>query len=295
MKVKLLILMSLSFFGCKNTETNAQVPENKISSESRNYWYNGQAEISSYALSQARYGELRQGTAVLLYVTETFSEKSFTKADNPSNNDIPVLKLNFMKNFKTGIYPYSVMTSTFLPMKGGNSLKATSSMQEWCGHIFFELKNTADYEVSLHSYFEGESFEDLKVKKVLLEDDVWTMIRLNPENLPTGKMNVIPAFSIMRFLHKEFKAYECQLDKKIATETTVYTLNYPDLKRNLSITFESKFPHKVLSWEESYPDGFSKNPKILTSTGKLIKTIKSDYWNKNSNNDSVWRKELGLE
>ncbi len=295
MKINLLILLSLSLIGCKNTETKAQVPENKISSQANAYWYDGQAEISSYALSQARYGELRQGTAVLLYVTETFSEKSFTKADNPSSKDIPVLKLNFMKNFKTGIYPYSVMNSTFYPIKGGNSIKETNSIQEWCGSNYFELKNKTDFEVSLNSYFEGESFEDLKIKKTLLEDDLWTMIRLNPENLPTGKMSVIPAFTIMRFLHKEFKAYECQLDKKVTTETTVYSLNYPELKRNLSITFESKFPNRVLSWEESYPDGFSKNPKILTSTGKLIKTIKSDYWNKNSNNDSVWRKELGLD
>jgi hypothetical protein len=293
MKINILILVSLTFFGCKNSEIKAQ--ENKISSQVNNYWYDGQAEISSYTLSQARYGELRQGTAVLLYVTETFSEKSFTKADNPSNADIPVLKCNFMKNFKTGIYPYSVMNTTFYPIKGGNSIKETNSIQEWCGSNYFELKNKTDFEVSLHSYFEGESFENLKVKKALLEDDVWSMIRLNPENLPTGKMNVIPAFSIMRFLHKEFKAYECQIDKKIANETIVYSLNYPELKRNLSITFESKFPNRVLSWEESYPDGFEKNPKILTSTGKLIKTIKTDYWNKHSNNDSVWRQKLGLD
>ncbi len=293
MKINILILVSFTFFGCKNSETKAQ--ENKISSQANNYWYDGQAEISSYALSQARYGELRKGTAVLLYVTETFSEKSFTKADNPSNSDIPVLKLNFMKNFNTGIYPYSVMNSTFFSIKSGNSIKETNSIQEWCGSNYFELKAKTDFEVSLKSYFEGESFENLKVKKTLLEDDVWTMIRLNPEKLPIGKMNVIPSFSIMRFLHLEFKSYECEMDKKTETETTVYNLNYPELKRKLSITFENKFPNKVLSWEESYPDGFYKNPKVLTSTGKLIKTIKSDYWNKNSNNDGVWRKKLGLD
>jgi hypothetical protein len=295
MKIKILILISLSFFGCKNQETNAQVQENKIADEVSKYWYDGQAEISSYTLSQARYGELRDGTAVLLYVTEPFSQKSFAKADNPSKADISVMKLNFMKNFKTGIYPYSLMTSTFFPMKGGNSLKVTSSMQEWCGHVFFELKNTTNYEVSLHSYFEGESFEKKKLEKTLLEDDVWTMIRLNPQKLPIGKMNIIPSLSMLRFLHKDLKGYECEMDLKTTNETTVYRLSYPDLKRTISITFENKFPNKVLSWEESYPDGFDINPKILTSTGKLIKTIKLDYWNKNTNQDGLWRQKLGLE
>ena len=121
------------------------------------------------------------------------------------------------------------------------------------------------------------------------------MIRLNPENLPIGKMTVIPSFMMMRFLHKNFKAYECEMDKKVVGENSIYSLKYPELQRTISITFENKFPHKIMSWEESYPDGFEKNPKILISTGKLIKTIKSDYWNKNTNNDSVLRQQLGLE
>jgi len=43
-----------------------------ISQEFKDYWYAGKAEISSYKLEQARYGELRDGTAALIFVTEDF-------------------------------------------------------------------------------------------------------------------------------------------------------------------------------------------------------------------------------
>jgi hypothetical protein len=37
------------------------------------YWFNGEAELSSFQLTQARYGELREGKAVMIFVTEPFS------------------------------------------------------------------------------------------------------------------------------------------------------------------------------------------------------------------------------
>ncbi|MEX0361456.1 MAG: septum formation inhibitor Maf, partial [Allomuricauda sp.] len=47
-------------------------PKKKLSEDFKSYWYAGNAEITSYKLEQARYGELRDGTAVLIYVTEPF-------------------------------------------------------------------------------------------------------------------------------------------------------------------------------------------------------------------------------
>ena len=43
-----------------------------LSEEFKEYWFAGKAEITSYKLEQARYGELRDGSAVLIYVTEPF-------------------------------------------------------------------------------------------------------------------------------------------------------------------------------------------------------------------------------
>ena len=87
-----------------------------ISQQFKEYWYAGKAEISSYKLEQARYGELRNGTAALIFVTEDFLPEVQVKADRQNETNIPVLKVNATKNFNTGIYPYSVMTSTFYPV-----------------------------------------------------------------------------------------------------------------------------------------------------------------------------------
>jgi len=132
----------------------------------KDYWYAGKAEITSYKLEQARYGEMRNGTAVLIYVTEDFLPNKQVKADRQNAQNIPVLKLNATKNFNTGIYPYSIMQSTFYPVSNNkHAIKVSSSMQEWCGHVYTQLNNRDPFEITAHSYFEGEADQNLKVEK----------------------------------------------------------------------------------------------------------------------------------
>lgn len=294
MKLSYIILLAIVLISCKKNDLQAQ-SSFEMSNEMKDYWYNNEAEISSYSLIQARYGELREGKAVLIFVTEPFSKQTFAKADKTTIKDIPVLKLNFTKNFNTGIYPYSMMNSTFYPVNGGNSIKISNSSQEWCGHTYMELLNKDKYEISLNSYFEGESFANLKMEKDLLEDDIWSMIRLQPNDLPTGNLKVIPSFFYLRLMHKEMKAYSCEAKKSVNEKSTVYSIKYPKLNRNLNITFENAFPFKILSWEESYPDGFDYKAQILITSGKLLETVKTDYWNKHHNNDLEWRSRLKLD
>ncbi len=45
------------------------------------YWGDGQAEVAGYALQFSRYGAVRAGTAVTVFVTETFSNSLRVKAD----------------------------------------------------------------------------------------------------------------------------------------------------------------------------------------------------------------------
>ena len=72
------------------------------------YWYQGKAEITSYRLEQARYGEIHPGHAVLVFVTEDFSRTKQVKLDNPraaGNDAVKILKLNATKKFNTGSTP----------------------------------------------------------------------------------------------------------------------------------------------------------------------------------------------
>jgi len=126
------------------------------------HWGDGQAEVNGYRLTQPRYGATRSGTAVLVYVTETFSDRLRVKTDSggqPGDETFPVMKLNAVRDFQTGVYDYNVMTSTFLRVKAGWPLaKVSFSSQEWCGHVWHQLIPRGDQIDGVwHSYFEGEA------------------------------------------------------------------------------------------------------------------------------------------
>ncbi|MEM9883181.1 MAG: septum formation inhibitor Maf, partial [Planctomycetota bacterium] len=76
-------------------------------------WYDGRAEMASYRLTYPRYGELREGTAVAVTVTEPFNGEQRVKADAVGDETYGVLKLNLMEDFPTGVYEYNLMTSVF--------------------------------------------------------------------------------------------------------------------------------------------------------------------------------------
>ena len=84
----------------------------------------------------------------------------------------------------------------------------------------------------------------------MLEDDLWTKIRLSPTGLPIGNIQIIPSFFYLRLLHKEIKNYTAQGSLEEEAHHKIYTLKYPDLDRQLQIYFEKQFPYKILGWEE---------------------------------------------
>lgn len=303
MKNFIYSFLLLSLFAC--SQSNSQEVASNDIKDFNGYWYAGEAEITSYELEQARYGEIHSGEAVLVFVTEPFSRSKQVKLDNwrdQSPDNVSVMKLNMTKKFLTGIYPYSMMMSTFTPVsadKYPDPFKVTTSSQEWCGHTWMQLNLQKDnYQLQGFSYFESEGDIDQKVPNAILEDELWTRIRLNPESLPQGEINLLPSTFYLRLRHRsnEVRKAEANLESLNSSDFSdtphqKYEVSYDD--RSLSIYFESTFPHKILGWEESYLSGFG-NPEKLTTKAKRINTIKSAYWGKNSNKDRQIRQELGL-
>ena len=268
-----------------------KTPTKELSQEFKDYWFAGEAEITSYKLEQARYGEIREGHAVLIYVTEDFLPNIQVKANQENPENISVLKLNATKKFNTGIYPYSVMQSTFYPVANNqHAIKVSSSIQEWCGHVYMQLNNRNDFEIISHSYFQGEADELFNVDKAILENELWTQLKIDPKKLPTGNLQIIPSLEYIRLGHIDLKAYEASA---ILTDTT-YTISYPDLNRTLIINFNSEFPYVISGWEETFKSGFGSNAKLLTTKATKLVTIKSPYWKKTHNKDEVLRKTLQL-
>ncbi len=288
-----IVLISLTvLFGCKKfISKNESFTPLELSSNFKEYWFQGKAEITSYKLEQSRYGEPRSGTAVLIFVTEDFLPKAQVKADEKNDSNIPVLKLNAVKKFNTGIYPYSIMQSTFYPLVGNShALKVSASIQEWCGHVYTQLNNRENFEIISNSYFEGEADQNMELDKTWLENEVWTQLRINPDSLPTGELQMIPSLEYLRLAHIEIKAYQATAEFYQDDSLSVYKISYPELQRDLKIYYETSFPFNIEKWEETT----EKNGETSTNTATKMESIKSDYWNKNSNKDLPLREKLNL-
>lgn len=272
------------------TETLLKASAFKPSQEFKDYWYAGEAEITSYKLEQARYGELRDGSAVLVFVTEDFLPQKQVKAERYYTANTPILKLNFTKNFNTGVYPYSIMQSTFYPVSNNqHALKVSCSVQEWCGHVYSQLNNREQFKIKSHSYFESEGDNDFMLNKVILENELWTQLRLNPESLPIGAFKAIPSLEFLNLKHIDTKPYFATASNKAGQ----YIIKYRELDRTLTINYNPAFPYNITSWEETYKDG--SFGKTLTTKATHLKTLKLPYWNKNTNADENLREILQLK
>lgn len=264
MKKLLLLLLPLS------------IAHAQLSQEFKTYWFDGHAEINSYQLIQSRYGEQRNGKAVLIYVTEDFLDQEQVKANKKSKTTIPVLKSNRTKNFLTGIYPYSVMSSTFSSLRKKHPLlKTVASIQEWCGQSYLQL-NVKNKKINLisHSYFEGEADHSVVLEEIPSEDSLWNLIRFNPSELPQGNFHLLPSLELIRMNHLSLSP----VTANALVEKGNYRLHIPSLKRTLIIHFEEHFPHQITGWEEYYQD---KGTAFQTKA-KLIHSERRKYWQENA-------------
>ena len=304
-KSGITLLLSLALLSCSPATGEVEAELSADQDQFNEYWYSGQAEITRYALQQARYGEIREGDAVLIFVTEDFlTDKQVKYEFGNSQNATSTLKLNFTRKFYTGIYPYSMMMSVFTPIDFGKypTLKVSTSSQEWCGHTFTQLNNRNNrLEVQTHSYFQGEGDQDYQIKSALMEDEIWTRIRLNPKSLPTGEIEIVPGTQFGRIRHVPLKPQKAEATVAAIHEPALsskplskYSVEYKDIERKLVITFESDFPHRILTWEETQTSGYGSKAKIQTTKATRTHSIRSDYWSKNRLADSHLRDELGL-
>ena len=198
------------------------------------------------------------------------------------------------------------MTSTFFPIQSyeNHAIKISSTAQEWCGHTYIQLNNRRNkFSIQQNSYFQNEGDKQYEIEKALLEDEIWTLIRINPELLPVGEIEMIPGMQYVRLLHTEYKSEQAVaeerevLDPDLSPNSLIqYSIMYSDLSRSLKITFEKEFPYRILAWEESFkPLAVNGNKsELMITKARRTNTLMLDYWNKNSVADSTYRYDLGI-
>ncbi len=287
----LYLILSVFFFSCGSSGRDG-VNEEQFAG----HWYQGKAEINVFELKQMRYGEAREGKAVMIFVTEDFSKRKQVKLDNPERagaDDQKVLKLNMTREFVTGVYPYHTMLSVFTPVYDQvNSTKLTASVTEWCGQSFTQMnwKNNG-YQTKLFSYFESEGDQEFKLSGQS-EDELFNLIRLNPDLIPEGEQELIPSLIYQRFSHIPLRVEEVLISKKtFGASQAELEVNYPELGRTLLVRYQRNFPYEILSWQEIQITA-SGEKEVTSAVRKRVQML--DYWNRNGSEDEVLRESLDL-
>ena len=174
-------------------------------------------------------------------------------------------------------------------------------MQEWCGTKLLQLNaRDSHYKATSFSYFEGEGDQMTDIKKTLLEDEIFNLIRLDPSFLKTGEISIIPNSAYVQLMHKELKTYDAKASLTDYTkrdlsgkELKEYVVVIDVLQKSLNIVYENVYPYRIIRISESYPSAF--DGKTRTTVAKLSKQKKIAYWSKNSLQDVNLRKDLGID
>jgi hypothetical protein len=262
------------------------------------HWSDGNAELNGYRLVQPRYGELREGKAVTVFVKQPFSERTRVKPDRPEEGDaFDVIKLNHIEDFQTGIYDYNLLTSSFVGLSSsggrpaGALAKVSFSAQEWCGHAYAQLLfDKARARLSSHSYFDGEAdrLGTVELKEGgLLGDALWLWARgmAGPVLEPGGRDELPYMMSLKRsrLQHKALGWVMATVSRSNAAESiTVPAGTFTD---GLTMTFwvEQALPHRIIKMEGS--DG---------ERAELLGSTRQPYWRLHDNGHEAFLKELGL-
>lgn len=266
------------------------------------HWGDGQAELDSYTLVQPRYGELRRGTAVWVFVTEDFTEAQRVKSDGGHGDEYPVFKHNDVRHFQTGIYDYDLLTSTFTKLGGpvGVPVKVSMGMQEWCGNAYSQLlSRPTTLDFTGHSYFDGEGDRQIALPRpaqAVLLDQMPTLARgiigAWPAPGASAEIQLLDSLARQRMEHHDARWIPATVTRAPQPapvtvpagtfDAAAVTLT-PSAGPSYTWQVEAAPPHRIVRWESS--DG---------EVGELVATIRAPYWQLHGEVDATWLAKLGL-
>ena len=301
------IAAMLIYPGCASADGKYREPQ--IDSAFWDFWGDGKAELAAYDLTFSRYGETREGVAVTIFVTETFSNRKRVKSDpgkNPASDEFPVMKLNLIQDFPTGIYDYNLMTSVFValqPVNGrlnGTPAKVSYSSQEWCGQVYQQVLFDANkMRINAHSYFDGEADSESTEKypaNGFTEDALlhWARGLAAPIVAPGESVEAqfFDSLEFSRLRHQAPAWRKATLQRSATTENLStpagdFEAQLAEVKieggRHWKFYVEKNPPQRIIKWEAD--DGRSAT---------LLGSKRLEYWrmNKGEFDDAV--RELGL-
>lgn len=267
-------------------------------------WGDGQAEMAGYDLTMPRYGQPRAGTAVTIFVTEPFSKSLRVKADpgkHPASDETPVMKLNLVRDFPTGVYDYNEMLSAFVEVPTGLPLKISFSRQEWCGHIYQQvLFDPSRIRVTSHSYFDGEADQQLEMplaRDAMAEDALLLIARgFAKPALAPGESKLVRMMTALGTLKgKEGPVQFVGVKLSRSARPVKVTVPAGTFEADLW-TIDMGMAYKREVWVERGGEG--RILKWQASSGEkaeLIRSARMKYWELNSPAGVAELSKLGLK
>jgi hypothetical protein len=227
------------------------------------------------------------------------------KADpgkHPASDVYPVLKLNAVRDFQTGIYDYNVLTSVFARVAPGWPLaKVSFSSQEWCGHVYHQLLPRGGSVAGLsHSYFDGEADAAEKLPLPaggVMEDALPILVRgLLGAYLPLGQSRVVPFLPSLLRARLEHRPLAWGR-AKISVAAEVSSVAVPAGRFDVvawtvapaeggpvtTYQVEAAAPHRLVRWSTDAGEH-----------GELLGSDRLAYWTLNGPEGQQHLKRLGL-
>jgi hypothetical protein len=280
------------------------------------HWQDGKAELDGYRFTVTRYGQPRHGTAVMVFVTEPFSEAKRVKVDDPKVNPkdtFEALKLNFVRDFQTGIYDYNTMASLFVRSRDFSPAKISFSSAEWCGHVYEEMTfGPRDIADRYSSYFEGESGDRRLnlTKDGIAEEELFIRLRgLRGEWLRPGERRTVPFLAsafYRRLAHRPLRWTTAAIERSERNEAvsvpagrfdaSMYTVTTGDGRAG-RFWIEAVYPHRILRWDwkaTAQKTGRGWSPSEGLDEGELTGTARLPYWRLHNLGDEKYLREWGL-
>ena len=272
-------------------------------------WHDGRAELDGYRYTITRYGQPRQGQAVMIYVTEPWSLSKRVKVEDASKNPadvFEVLKLNIVRDFQTGIYDYNTMVSLFVKTEDFSPVQLTFTSAEWCGNVYAKVQFEFDkVNETLFSYFEDETGTRALEQPPdgLAHDALFVLLRgLKRPFLDPGERRTIPLLSGMlesRLQHQPLRWSSAEIErawKPVSVRVPAGTWPnavYYEVKveggRTGRFWIEPDGDRRILKWS------WIEAGKIEASeSGELTGTLRTAYWKDNRPGNEKLLRQLGL-
>jgi hypothetical protein len=243
-------------------------------------WDDGRAEYCAYDVEWVRQGHRFTGDALLVLVREPWAPDLEVRAGRERANGFEVLKLNHLRNVRTGVDSSHQVASVFARRDTGELRKIAASSAEADG---VSTAHMVRGRLDTRSYFDGQGDRSTDYPEAALPEDGLPMyLRGYVQGPAPSTLSVFP--SLMHGAFPRLAPATYRVEKRNVSEVETKAGPSPGVelkltsgKSVLTYTFDPLSPHHLLRFERE--DG---------TVYRLAKCDRIAYWEMHAPGDEAW-------